>query len=197
MARLGWASAEAREHHRDALSKTQGKTSHMRTHLVGSHPGDLAEILSAFRMDIVKPASSALERQVREVVEISKAPEISLLNSREEYNRCLLPRMVLEGPKPLRVQEAEYRANPPEPLSLEEEERAILAAKKALKSKLDRYREQRGPPRKRHKTNKGEQLPGYQLPPTWDKPVMTNPRDIECRRNDIRTYFRPLRRFKP
>ena len=96
----------SREHQGDALSNTQqGKTSHMRTHMAGSHPGDLAEILTSFRMHIVKSTSSALERQIREDIQISRAPPGSILNSKEEYNRCVLPRIVIEGPKPVKDQE--------------------------------------------------------------------------------------------
>ena len=50
-------------------------------------------------MDLVKSAPSALERQVREAVDIRRIPQGHLLNLKEEYNRCLLPTKVMEGLK--------------------------------------------------------------------------------------------------
>ena len=180
------------EHQGDALK--QSETSHMRTHMVGKHPSKLPEVLTSFRMNVVKRASSALDRQVREAVEISRAPEGTLLNQKEEYNRCLLPRMILEGPKPMMVQEQEHRDKQEQTLTVRQEEQALLCAKKTLKAKLDSYREQKGPPGKRRRTlPKGEQ-PGYQLPPTWDSPVRTSLEEKRTCRSDIRTYLRPLRR---
>merc|ERR1712082_548265 len=163
----------------------------MREHMVSSHPGDLGEVLTSFRRGILKPASSPLERQVREAVEISRASGSALLNKKEEYNRCLLPRMIMEGPKPIRAHEEEFRLAE-KSLSQVEEEHALLNAKRVLKTKLNQYKGQKGQPVKKIKTATSA-LPGYQLPPTWDDPVIT-PRDRPSNKGDIRTYLRPLRR---
>ena len=180
------------EHQADAL--TQNKNSHMRSHMLAEHPSKLSEVLSSYRMDIKKKARSALERQVREAVEIARAPPGSLLNMKEEYNRCLLPSISLEGPKPIRVQEEEERVkNQGMLLDKTREEQALWEAKKNLKGKLDLYRAGRGPPNKRAKTTKAAPRPGYQLPPTWDIPTKTC--HDEMKRTDIRRYLRPLRRL--
>ena len=100
----------SREHQEDALTTNlQGRTSHMKSHFSSEHPGELAEVLEGFQMNITKRASSPLERQVREAIEIARATGGTLLNSKEEYNRCLLPVMILEGPKPIRQQEEEFK----------------------------------------------------------------------------------------
>merc|ERR1712082_121659 len=81
----------SKEHQRDALaSKETVKTSHMRDHTILAHGGEEEGILGLFRMDLVKTAPTALERQIREAVEIRRAPQEHLLNLKEEYNRCLL-----------------------------------------------------------------------------------------------------------
>ena len=180
----------SKEHQADALRL--GSTSHMREHMCNTHPEALAEVLTSFRMNIVKKASSPLERQVREAVQISRAKESTLLNRKEEYNRCLLPRMSLEGPKPLRVQEEQHREEVKQ-LTRGEEEGALLNAKKGLKAKLDQYRSLRGPPGKRTKTSATKSLPGFQLPPTWDVPVETS-QEGKLKKGDIRRFLRPLRR---
>ena len=69
---------------------------------------------------------------MREAVEIARAPVV--LNSKEEYNRCLLPRMTLEGPKAIRVQELEeHQGGQVDVLTQEHEEQALMGAKKKLR----------------------------------------------------------------
>ena len=157
-----------KEHQRDALasSKTLNtKTSHIRDHAIKEHPGDEEGFLGIFRMDMVKSSSSALERQVRKTVEIRRtyAPAY-LLNLKEEYNRCLLPTMVMEGPRSVREQEdqdQEERAL----LTPGEEEAALKMARKNLKTKLKDYKETRGPPPKRFKHGATPSTPSAQTPP--------------------------------
>ena len=60
-------------------------------------------------MDLVKTALTALERQIREAVEIRRAPQEHLLNLKEEYNMCLLPTMIMEGPKSIKEQEEQVQ----------------------------------------------------------------------------------------
>ena len=98
----------------------------------------------------------------------------------------------MEGPKPIRAQEEEFRLAE-RSLTQVEEEHALLNAKRVLKMKLDQYRGQKGPPVKKIKTATSV-LPGYQLPPTWDDPIVTSPMDRPSSKGDIRTFLRPLRR---
>ena len=48
-------------------------------------------------MEMMRKAPSALERQVRECIEIRKASKkkITLLNRKDMYNRCLLPELAV------------------------------------------------------------------------------------------------------
>ena len=105
------------EHQRDALNTA--KTSHIRTHVRDEHPKKLTEVLDVFRMNILKRVTSPLERQVREAVEIARAPAGSTLNLKEEYNRCMLPIMTIEGPKPLKTQELEHQESQVEQITPE------------------------------------------------------------------------------
>ena len=94
-----------KEHQRDALASKEAlksKTSHIRSTPSGSmHPREVEEILDIFRMDLIESASTVLERQVREAVEIRRVPQGHLLNLKEEYN------IVVEGRKPIKEQEQE------------------------------------------------------------------------------------------
>jgi hypothetical protein len=89
----------SRKHQGDTLRVTV--SSHIRSHMLEEHPSRLSNLLTAFMMDVVKRTPSTLVRQVRETVEIERAPVV--LNSEEDYNRCLLPRMIIQGPKSIKV----------------------------------------------------------------------------------------------
>ena len=140
-----------REHQADALSKSKGnKTSHMREHVVEEHGGRLENLLDLFRMDIIKVATSAIERQVREAVEIGRAGQgVLLLNRKEEYNRCLLPRLLLEGPKSVGEQEEGDRERGRQTITQQQEEEALQVARRDHKVRMLAYKEERGPPVKR------------------------------------------------
>ena len=101
-------------------------------------------------MTVVKACPSALVRQVREAVEIARGPPASLLNAKEEYNRCLLPIMRMEGPKPLRVQEEEA-GKVMEPLSRAQEEKALVMARNELKRRRELHKAANPKPAKRQK----------------------------------------------
>ena len=75
----------------------------------------------------LKKCSRALNRQVREAIEISQDTSSELLNSEQEYNRCILPKMTVIGPPTLAVQ----RQQEPEPPSMtpEQEDDALRKAK--------------------------------------------------------------------
>ena len=165
----------------------------MRDHIAAAHPSMLPQVLTSFRMDIKVRARSALERQVREAIEIARAPAGTILNQKEEYNRCILPTILMQGPKSIRAQEEDDKLEQKETLTQTQVEEALLEAKKTLKASLDLYRTAKGPPSKRSRTKQGTPTPGYQLPPTWDIP--TNTSQEERNRGDIRRYLRPLRRI--
>ena len=70
--------------------------SHMEKHATSCHTD--AEKLE-FSMKVVKPHQSALTRQVHEAVRIKRraaASNTTILNSKSEYSRCQLPRLILE-----------------------------------------------------------------------------------------------------
>ena len=67
--------------------------SHMWTHQQEQHEGD-GEI--RFGMKIVKAHNSAFSRQVHEAVEIILSKNQTILNSKQEYNRCILPKLAVQ-----------------------------------------------------------------------------------------------------
>ena len=83
----------AKEHHRDVSDKK--RTSHMRDHNAEEHPGQDVK----FRFDLIKRCGSALERQVGETINVKlmKQKGINVINSKVEYNRCLLPTLMVTG----------------------------------------------------------------------------------------------------
>ena len=91
-----------------------------------------------------------MTRQVREAIEIARGGGDNLLNSKDEYNRCLLPTLHVEGHKPLIIQEQE-NSRKEEPLTRIEEELAIMEAKKKLKKRLQETRESNPKPCKRRR----------------------------------------------
>ena len=72
--------------------------SHIREHVAEYYPHMLHNMLEMFRMTVIKPAKSALQRHVREAVEIARDRSHLLLDSKDEYNRCLVPTIRMEGP---------------------------------------------------------------------------------------------------
>ena len=82
------------EHTRDRRKWDKG--SHMLKHIVQEHEGeDETEI--QFRMRIVKTHRSSFERQIYEGIRIqNERRKHDILNSRTEYNRCALPRLVVK-----------------------------------------------------------------------------------------------------
>ena len=70
--------------------------SHMFKHAMNDHPG---ETKPEFQFKVIKTFQSALDRQISEAVRIRRRGE-SVLNSKGVYNRCSLPRLVVEQEKP-------------------------------------------------------------------------------------------------
>ena len=67
--------------------------SHMVKHQSIKHPGEQPRFL----FKVISHHRSALNRQVREAVLIRRrGGEGSLLNSKAEFNRCHIPRLVVE-----------------------------------------------------------------------------------------------------
>ena len=123
------------EHHTDALNRE--KSSHIRQHIVTDHPEQLENLLDLFMMTSLKSCSSALQRQVREAVEIASDSSHSLLNNKEEYSRCVLPVLKVEGPKTAEQQHVNEQI---QHLTQEEEERALQVARFALQKRARQNR---------------------------------------------------------
>ena len=80
------------EHQRDAV--TEKELSHINGHREDKHPEDHpGEKL--FSMRVVRTHRSALTRQIEEAVLIANSQGVELLNSKDEYNRCIIPRLTI------------------------------------------------------------------------------------------------------
>lgn len=116
-------------HQQDALNPT--KRSHIREHVTQAHPHMLHNMLDVFRISVISSAKSALSRQVREAVEIMRDRSHLLLNNKEEYNRCLVSNIKVEGPAhPKKQAELDkIRLESTESLTKQQEEEALAQAK--------------------------------------------------------------------
>ena len=79
------------------------KVSHIRDHITAEHPELIPQLTKAphtlFTMQLLYPARSALSRQIREAVEIGVNTTRGLiLNNKEEFSRCLIPVLQVDGP---------------------------------------------------------------------------------------------------
>ena len=118
-------------HQLDALNRA--KLSHMRAHMAEAHPKEMRDILDVFRMTSIKKCSSAMQRQVREALEISADSTGKLLNLQEEYNRCILPSLFAKGPPSQTQQEHDQVIVPA--LTRQEEEAALGLARAGRRKK--------------------------------------------------------------
>ena len=85
-----------KEHTSDAT--TLAKKSHWRDHAKEQHQDYKGPISSMFTIQPLKNCRSALARQLREAIEIGRNPPGALLlNSKEEFSRCLIPGIVIGG----------------------------------------------------------------------------------------------------
>ena len=67
-------------------------------HTTLKHGND--EMPPEFSFKIVKSFNTALERQIYEAVHLrilAETPGLKIMNSKGEYNRCKIPRVVIEG----------------------------------------------------------------------------------------------------
>ena len=58
------------------------------------------EKLPSFSFKIIKFFNTTLERQVYEAVQLrilAETPGLEIMNSKGEYNRCKIPRVIIEG----------------------------------------------------------------------------------------------------
>ena len=137
------------EHQQDTLN--QKTSSHMREHCSQDHPEKLHEVLDLFQMKRVKQCARALNRQVREALEINMDQSHLLLNSKQEYNRCILPKMTMVGPPSLAVQRGQ-EIKPPTMTQAQEDE-ALSRAKSTHKKRVREFREGRGGAHKKIKVD--------------------------------------------
>ena len=77
------------EHARDRKSRRED--SHMFLHVEEEHPEEEDGV--KFQMKVVRTHQSALSRQIHEAVLIANSWGKNLLNSKNEYNRCIIPRL--------------------------------------------------------------------------------------------------------
>ena len=94
------------EHVADIRSKD--KESHIRRHLEEEHGGLENSENSHFSMKILRRHQSSFCRQIHEAVVISRNQHKNILNSKNEYNRCILPRLgVMMGEREERDEKSE------------------------------------------------------------------------------------------
>ena len=120
--------------------KTEKEESHMYTHAIEAHSKEEKPL---FAIKVLRKHRSALYRQVHEAVLIAKHHPITL-NSKLEYNRCLLPRLtVMMGRK--NVEDRENLTGGEKHI----EEEKILESNYKRKEKAD---PEKPPKRKKRKT---------------------------------------------
>ena len=87
------SSYERGKEHDDDYNKKK-EDSHMEKHSRTSHS---AGEKPSFSMKIIKTHQNAFQRQIHEAVRIRRrAQDAIILNSKSEYNRCKLPRLMVE-----------------------------------------------------------------------------------------------------
>ena len=89
----------SREHVRQSM--TSQSKSHIREHMSAQHP-ETAPHPGAFRFSVTGTYFAPLDRQLSEAIKITRASgtKTTVLNSKFEFNRCLIPTLVTEDPKP-------------------------------------------------------------------------------------------------
>ena len=80
------------DHAKNAVDSKKHDTSHMQQH------GIFHEGIMDFKYNVLRTHRSAFERQVSEAIciRLMKLKGINILNNKKEYNRCLLPELVVE-----------------------------------------------------------------------------------------------------
>lgn len=81
------------DHQNDAAN--WNKSSHILKHILDKHEEESAEDI-VFRMRAIKFHQSAYTRHIHEAVAIQSNRSHHILNSKSEFNRCVLPRLSLK-----------------------------------------------------------------------------------------------------
>ena len=118
-----------------AYISNPGKVSHIREHIHAEHPELIPKLSEApntlFSMQLIKPTRSALSRQIREAVEIASNTTGGLvLNNKEEFSRCLIPVLQVEGPQKTKIKDMPTK---PGRTTMEEQEEELLVFTKNKK----------------------------------------------------------------
>ena len=112
------AYERGKEHQRDAQSKSE--KSHVHNHREEIHQGEEGK---GFSMKVLRGHRSALARQIHEAVLIANSQSENLLNSKTEYNRCIIPRLAVMVGSKEKYGDTDTEAEEREAMDLEEEVR--------------------------------------------------------------------------
>ena len=85
------------EHVNDALA--QDSKSHIWNHLMEDHPDNVTTPEEAFSFKPLNYHNFSLRRQLEEATMISMFKGHKILNSKEEYSRCVIPTLAVIGRK--------------------------------------------------------------------------------------------------
>lgn len=120
--------------------------SHMLKHAVEMHSGEGLDNIR-FGIKIIKTAKSSFERQIFESVEIQENRHHHLLNSRSEYNRCAVPRLMCK------LGDAAYKKYEKETeKEMAKEENQMAKIRAMVKERNRNEHKTKAPPPKRRKT---------------------------------------------
>ena len=166
--------------------------SHMLKHKVEKHPEEELDNIK-FGICIIKTAKSSFSRQIYESVLIQASRSHHLLNSRSEYNRFAVPRLICK------LGDGAYKKFEKETaLEVAKEEIQILKIRELVKERNRRRHQTRAPPPKRRKTGsetytceKDQQECSPKKQPEKRKPEESSTRDQikKPRTGDIRELF--------
>ena len=131
---------ERAEEHWGAVRRGDTNKSHMLKHQAMEHNGEPPE----FIFKVIGHHKTALNRQIKEAVRIRRRGGANqILNSKGEFNRCYIPRLVVheedEGSKKMRMDE-EAKEEDLLVKCLEEEESNWMGRKARERDKLDKKR---------------------------------------------------------
>ena len=163
--------------------------SHMLKHAVEVHPEEELKNIK-FGIKIIKTAKTSFERQIFESVEIQENRHHHFLNSRSEYNRCAVPRLMCKlGDKAYKNYEKDLE------IEMAKEEEQILKIRELVKKRNKSRNKLKAPPAKRRKLETGfdnittHPEPNIQEKRKADEPE-TGPEAKRMRKIDIRELFK-------
>ena len=132
--------------------------SHLLKHAVGMHQNEEFNTLK-FGIRVIKYSKTSFERQIFESVEIQENRHHFLLNSRSEFNRCAVPRLMCKlGDKNLKKYEQDVDRD------MAREENQIEKIRELIKerNKKRAQRQRREPTAKRRKTDSETYVKGQE-----------------------------------